>query len=121
MTELSFLIELFLIPDIPCTVRDLLVDRIREVEKNLAPRPQNMQVSWTAPSGSLPQAPSTLALMSKHGDIPQIAPVVMPAPEPVVQIAQTPATAAAMQSRNDAINAAISGKVDKTTGKPRKW
>lgn len=44
-----------------------------------------------------------------------------PEPQPVAVIAQTPAAQAAMASRQAAINASLSGKVDKETGRPRKF
>jgi hypothetical protein len=69
------------------------------------------------------QAPSTLAAMARHAD-PTLAvapPPEMPPVPTVEQIAQTPETAAAMNHRNETIANAIAGKIDKTTGRPRKW
>ncbi len=42
-------------------------------------------------------------------------------PIPVEQVAQTQAAAQAMNSRHQAIAESIAGKVDKVTGRPRKW
>jgi len=110
-TELSFLIDLLLNHKLPKSVRDLLSTRIKDVEANLniAPRMQR-------PQGPA-QAASTVALLEKHGPLPVIE---MP-PVPVENIAQTPETASAMISRNQAINDAISGKVEKGRTSPRKW
>lgn len=138
MTELSFLIDLFLIPDIPCNVRDMLVDRIKEVEEALtmthAVLPKSTMPITVAPmthfqpnqiSNFPPQAPSTIRLMAHHGTLPAGTPpyvdVPVTPPEPVAVIAQTQATAAAMASREAAIQASIAGKVDKVSGKPRKF
>lgn len=120
MTELSFLIELLLNHDLKSETKKAVAARIKEVEATLTPRP--MQVAQVPLPPALQKQPaSTLALMAKHGDIPNIPPPVMP-PVPVVeQIAQTPATAAAMNARNEAIQNAISGTVDKTKRSPRKW
>lgn len=122
LSELSFLIELLLNHPLSKETKDMVAARIREVEAALSSRPQTpMQVSWQPPAG-LQQAASTLAAMARHGDIPAVslAPV-MPAPEPVAVIAQTPQATAAMNSRNEAINQALAGKVDKVTGRPRKF
>lgn len=102
MTELSFLIELLLNHDLPKATKDLLATRIKEVESNLVAKPQQANAySYVPPPKILQQAPSTLAAMARHGDIPNIVPVPdMPAPEPVAVIAQTPATAAALESTN---------------------
>jgi hypothetical protein len=57
------------------------------------------------------QAPSTQkALLANPDLLPK-----------VEQIAQTPATMAAMASREQAIAESIAGKVDKVTGRPRKF
>jgi hypothetical protein len=128
MTELSFLIDLLLNHELPKPTKDLIASRIREVETRLVSTPSNewlkspaqlpMQVTLSGPK----QAPSTLALMAKHGDIPPVMPAPeMPPIEPVTQVAQTQATAAALSSRNSAIADAIAGKVDKVNGRPRKW
>lgn len=123
MTELSFLIELLLNHELSKITKDLIASRIKEVESNLVAKPmQQLTAHYIPPPSVLKQAPSTLALMAKHGDIPNLVPVPdMPVIPPVEQVAQTPATAAAMNSRNQAIAESISGKIDKTTGRPKKW
>ena len=121
MTELSFLIDLLLNHDLPAKTKHVIAERIKEVESNLVAKPIQQQIQYHVPNMPA-QAPSTLALMAKHGELPPIMPAPqMPAPEPVAVIAQTPATAAAMNHRNETIAQALSGKVDKTTGRPRKW
>jgi len=124
MSELGNYIELLLHHELKTETKDLLASWIKEVEVNLVSKPQGsqpMQVNWQPPGPK--QAASTLALMAKHGDIPNLVPAPdMPViPEPVVQIAQTPLAAAAMNSRNQAISESINGKIDKTTGRPKKW
>lgn len=127
MTELSFLIELLLNHDVPKVTKDLIAGRIKEVESKLQYVPSNAPgavnyMNIRPATGQ--QAASTLALMAKHGDLDPnvIVPVpAMPPVEPVVQIAQTPAAAVAMNSRNIAISESIAGKVDKQTGRPRKF
>lgn len=93
MTELSFLIELLLNHELPKETKKLIADRIKEVERNLTPianMPGNVQMfSGTPKLPPMPvqnmQAPSTLALMAKHGDIPASAvPPETPVPQPVV-------------------------------------
>ena len=130
MTELSFLIELLLNHDLPKATKDLLASRIKEVEEKLSNTMQPARPPIAAPisQNQFSQAPSTLAAMARHaqaGLIPPIevmpAPEMPPIPEPVAVIAQTPQAAAAINSRNSAIAASISGKVDKTTGRPKKW
>lgn len=127
MTELSFLIELLLNHELPKPTKDLIASRIKEVEGRLTQYPQSIPYMQAAQpvKTTLSQAPSTLALMAKYGDIvhstipipvPQMPPVI-----PVEQVAQTPATAAAMNSRNEAIAQALSGKPEKGATRPRKF
>lgn len=132
MTELSFLIELLLNHDLPKATKDLIASRIKEVEQKISapithiattgfitPTTDQLQIKMVP--GTY-QAPSTLAAMARHNGTTVSLPIVPePPPVPVETIAQTPATAAAMNSRNQAISDAISGKIDKTSGKPRKW
>jgi hypothetical protein len=123
MSELSFLIELLLNHDLQKVTKDLVASRIKEVEAAITSKPQPFYpTTFTAATIPMPQqAPSTLALMAKHGDLPPVPTPVMPPIEPVAQIAQTAATAAAMNSRHAAIAASIAGATDKTTGRPRKF
>lgn len=131
MTELTFLLELLLKHKLPLSTKAFVADRIKEVEGNLnarapihiaAPQPFVGQVK---PAAVAMQAPSMQRLMEKYPDlVPGEAPKpepIEPNPTPVAVVAQTPQTAAAMQSRAEAIAASMSGKVDKVTGRPRKF
>lgn len=126
MTELSFLIELLLNHDLPKVTKDLVAARIRTVEERLVAvpnMPSTTSRTMTVHAVSQ-QAPSTVAAMIRHGELPaatasQLPPI--PAPEPVEIIAHTPAAIAALQQRNNAISEALSGRVDKVAGKPKKW
>lgn len=124
MTELTFLIDLLLNHDLTKPTKDAIAMRIKDVEEQLTTHPQTK--FGPIPAVVQKQAPSTLALMAKHGDIPDIPKVEMPPVVPVEQIAQTPATQAALAARNQMINGAISGQIDQiNTGKnirgPKKW
>lgn len=123
MTELGCLIELLLNHELQKVTKDFIAARIKEVEANLVSKPQvQQQYTHTPVPPGQRQAQSTLALMAKHGDIPNMVPAPdMPVIEPVAVIAQTPQTAAAMNHRHETIAASIAGKVDKASGRPRKW
>ncbi len=130
MTELSFLIDLLLDHELQPMTKKAVADRIKVVEEGLTAVPYRATINTplgTIPGSGLPphlakQAPSTLALMAKHGDILAVAtPEMPPIEQPVTQVAQTPAAQAAMNSRNAAISQSISGKIDKVTGRPKKW
>lgn len=115
MTELSFLLELLMNHKLPKATKDLILKRVKEVEESLYAKPIPMQ-RYTGPA----QAASTLASFEKHGPLPSIEMPLMPA-GPVEQIAQTPATAAALLHRQETISNALSGKVGKGETSPRKW
>lgn len=117
MTELSFLIDLLMDHKLTKVTKDLIADRIRYVESNMQPHATPRPTHPSAPM----QAPSTLAALAKHGLLPPT-PIPMPeVPEPVEVIAHTPAAAAAMASRQQAIAESIAGKIDKVTGRPKKF
>jgi hypothetical protein len=127
MTELSFLIELLLEHDLKVETKKAVAARIKEVEGALQPVRIPYVQPVAQPLGVPPQAPSTLALMAKHGDlsmpIVQSAPVMPPIP---AVIAQTPQTAAALNARNEAIasslgSGAFTGKPEKGRTSPRKF
>lgn len=131
MSELSFLIELLLNHDLPKASKDLIASRIKEVEINLTANtslkyPPPINVTYVTPDKKTAQAPSTLAIMAKHGDLPEMAPAFIPPVEQVAQIAQTPAAAVALNARNEAISKAaaskpLAGKPDSGRTSPRKW
>lgn len=125
-SELSFLIDLLLNHKLSKPVRDLIADRIKEVETRYIPQSQHSaprEVSKTS------QAASTLALLAKHQNLP---PPQLPQASdqpslPVEQIAQTPEAVKALTDRAQAINDAVNGrnvmrsrdKMERTS--PRKW
>lgn len=121
MTELAFLLDLFLNHKLPMATKRAISDRIKEVEQRLsiplpgrvapAAMPQNI------PPHLVGQAPSTIAAMMKHPDLAS----PIPEPPPVAVIAQTPAAMAAVNARADAIAAGMSGKPEKGRTSPRKF
>lgn len=136
MTELSFLIDLLLNHELQKPTKDAIAVRIIEVEAQitcpavarvLSSASQITATSLPYPSG-VRQVQSTLDAMARHGEIGHTAPIIHPQqlppempPIPVEHIAQTQAAAQAMNSRNQAIAESIAGKIDKVTGRPRKF
>ncbi len=122
MTELAFLLELLLNHKLPRPTKVAVTERIKEVESKLL-SPRDVRSEIPAPSqGFIPphligQAPSTVAAMARH---PDLAAALEP-PQPVAVIAQTPAAQAAVAARQEAINSALSGKVEKGRTSPRKF
>jgi hypothetical protein len=133
MTELTFLVELLLNHKLPKATRDLVAARIKEVEAALPrqmtpihyPQPVTAQPYVTSGLSPVPQAASTLAAMARHAQNEPAGPIILapavPPVSPVAVIAQTPAAAAAINARNEAINSAISGKPEKGRTSPRKF
>lgn len=129
MTETSFLIELLLEHKLQKSTKDLIKQRIKELEQErpLAMRPAPMpHVATTLPNPTgVPQSASTLAALARQeAEQGKPAPIELaptPPPEPVAVIAQTPAAMAAMASRQQAISESIAGRVNKDTGRPRKF
>ncbi len=113
MSELSFLLDLMFNHKLPKSARDLVMARVKEVELG-----QRMIVAvdngpnYRAPP---PSAPSSRDVAQRHPDLVPVA------AQPVAVIAQTPQAVAAMNSRQIAINESLAGKVDKTSGRPRKF
>lgn len=130
MTELSFLIDLLLNHKLPKPTKEAVAERLKTVEANLmfAPMRSLPQAILPQPVGMPPQAQSTLAAMARHAAAANepypagVSPQVTPATDtPVAVIGQTPAAIAAMNSRQAAISAAISGKPEKGATRPRKF
>lgn len=126
MTELGFLVELFLNHKLSKSTKEAIAARIKEVEENSRNSPNIAIPAAPRQPANLPaQAPSTLAAMAKHGIISPDPSIPMPpieegqAPQQPVQVAQTLATALAMQSRTQAIQDSINGKM--TGDRPRKF
>ncbi len=122
-TELSFLLDLLLNHKLPKPTKDAVAERIKVVEEDMremfaasgirsAPIPQVQAVLDRAIAN---QAPSMQAIMARNPDL------VAAPPIPVENIAQTPAAQAAMASRQSAIAESMAGKVDKVSGRPRKF
>lgn len=66
-----------------------------------------------------PRAPTVMPSPRLSGDLSHIPAHI--ASDPVVEVGQTAAAQAALASRQQAIAESIAGKVDKTTGRPRKF
>lgn len=96
-------------------VEKLCLERIGEVEQSLRPMARNFTPAITPNSGpALHQAPSTIALMEKHG---------IPIPEPTTPgiAATNPITAQAIASRAAMMAQAASGVEDRGRTSPRKY
>lgn len=104
MTELQWLIQMLTKQKLSSPLKDLFIERIGEVESNLVPKAHGTMAS------SIPHA-STFGY-GGSGTLIQ---------NPVNQIAQTPAAAAALQQREEAIKAANSGKPEPGRTSPRKF
>lgn len=115
MTELSFLLDLLLNHKLPKVTRDAVAARIKEVEAIFISPGYIPNFAPIRSTGSN-QAPSMQAIMARNPDL-----MVAPAPEKVEIVAQTPAAVAALNSRQQAIAESMAGKVNKETGRPRKF
>lgn len=104
MTELTFLVELLLNHRLQKPTKDAVATRIKEVEAAIAQLPPQ------SPLRPLPAAVSSRDVAQRH---PEVAPVAI--------VAQTPAASAALASRQQAINESLAGKINKDTGRPRKF
>ena len=118
-TELSFLLDLLLNHPLQKGTKRAITARITEVEQSL---PWSTQVSLsspvsppviTTPSIAL-QAPSTQAILLANPDL------IPKATQPEI-IAKTPEAIKALESRQAAINAAITGTVEKGQTRPRRF
>lgn len=120
MRELSFLIELLVNHKLGKATKDLIVARIKEVEEIGTAVGVGPIARGLIPASIAGQAPSTQAILARNPDLipgsPTEAPVI-----PVEIIAQTPATAAAMQSRQQAIAMRAKGGLEPGASSPRKW
>lgn len=106
MTELTFLVELLLNHRLQKPTKDAVATRIKEVEAAIAQLP---------PQSPLRPMPAPAVVSSR--DVAARHPEVVP----VVAVAQTPAASAALASRQQAINESLAGKINKDTGRPRKF
>ena len=147
MTELSFLVDLLLNHKLAKATREAVAARIKEVETRMAsqqqmPAPAQVRNTFEVRGIQAPAVPAHLqgqsastiaAMMRQEANGTPVAPLV-PMPEPIVDpatppmaavpvtiIAQTPATAAALADRQNAIAQQISGKPEKGRTSPRKF
>lgn len=108
-TELSFLIEVLMNHKLPKPTKELVRTRIMYVESMMGlipPRPPMPRPEFQG------QAPSMQAIMARNPDL---------VAAPVAIVAQTPATAAALNSRQEAIGISLSGIPEKGRKSPRKF
>ncbi len=132
MTELSFLIDLLLNHKLPKATKDALAERIKGLSTTNVVVPVGAKIS---PAMLSNQVPSMQRIMERNPDLlPQqftgpphdqeqrdLEALQQRAPQPVAVIAQTPAAVAAINSRQQAISESMAGKVDKVSGRPRKF
>ena len=129
-TELIFLLDLLLNHKLSKPTKDMILERVKEVEARLSVPPIINSASAYMPSipnvmpivqTCAPQAASTLAALARHPDLLAVAQQPAAAPPTVAQVAQTAATAKALADRQATINQGISGKPVKGETRPRKW
>lgn len=126
-SELSFLLDLLLHQRMPLPIKELVAARIKEVEIALnAPTPVGELDGFTYKSpGYLAkerqvsiQAASTQAILDRN---PDLAAKAQQTYVPVEVIAQTPAAVAAINSRQQIMAEAMSGKPGKGETSPKKF
>ncbi len=123
MTELSFLLELLLEHKLGKPTKDAIKERIKKIEAFPSWTPPINQTSMRPTKTA--QSPSTQRIldeMANEGHVLSPEPqAIHEAPGMPVVIAQTPAAAAALAQRNEAIRIATSGKEEKGRSSPRKF
>lgn len=105
MTELSFLLDLLLNDKLSIIVKRKLTDRIKEIELRMIP-------SSVSVVPKMAQAPSTQKILDEMA----MHPLPTDPPQP-----QNAATAQALNSRQEAIRIAASGKPEVNRSSPRKF
>lgn len=126
MTELSFLIDLLLNQKLSKPVKDLIANRIREIESKVAPSSGQNRTSVPGPPAHLiGQAPSTIANWMKDNPSPMINAVpanIEPQAhsEPGILVASQ-AAAGAINARQQMIDQALSGKPAQGQASPPKF
>lgn len=123
MTELSFLIDLLLNEKLSKSAKEKVRERVSEVEKVFASATQFVRAPNPPPPppsviNGAPQAPSTVAAMQRQALVEGSAGVLSTLP---VVVAATPQATQAVQSRDTAINQALSGKPEPGRTSPRKF
>jgi hypothetical protein len=127
MSELSFLLDLLLNDKLSKPVREKITARVKEVEGLLSAGIVYSPVNTVNHRGvqQLPppkvingavQSPSTVAAMER-----QAAGLPSSLEEPAAVVVASVAAAQAIQSRNQALSAAISGKPEAGRTSPRKF
>lgn len=109
-SEIQFLLKILLEQKLNPAVKQLFLTRIGEVETSI--RSKGPVLSSYQPVVSNGQAASTQALLAKHG---------METPEVPGIVIASQAAAQAVQSRNQAIQQAVSGKAEPGRTSPRKF
>lgn len=103
MTEIQWLVDIMLHHKLPEAVKEKFISRIGEVEANYS-----KPVVRPIPPPMHAQTPSTQKILDEMA-------------QDTIQVAQTPAVAAALQSRQEAIKQAASGKPEPGRTSPRKF
>lgn len=112
MNELSFLVILLTKHTLDDETKEAVAERLIDISASFS-HTEKSPLSIPAPAPLLAsQVPSMQAIMARNPDL-----VTAPKPVAVENIAQTPATAAALASRS----AAMMGVTDPNTGRKRKF
>ena len=112
MNELSFLVILLTKHTLDDETKEAVAARLIDISATFSHTPQ-VSMAIPSPTAMLAsQVPSMQAIMARNPDL-----VTAPKPVAVENIAQTPATAAALASRS----AAMMGVTDPSTGRKRKF
>ena len=106
-SELSFLLDILLNHKLPPETKQLVADRIAEIEV------QYSMVNPQQPPQSFQQIPNK--------SYPRFSDIKEPKVLPLEQVAVTPAAQEALQSRQEAISQSLNGKVEKGRTSPRKY
>jgi hypothetical protein len=117
VTELSWLLDLLLNHKLPTKAKEHVVLRLNDLASRMTHGPiqvSPVQMPGPAIVNGAMQSPSFMASMAKHETGPTLA------LEPAM-VAATPATAIAMESRQQAIRQAQLGKPEPGRTSPRKF
>lgn len=115
MTELQWLIKILTQHKLPNILKDLFIERIGEVEINLVPKAHGSRpIVNFGPVTTSSQAPSTQKILDEMAQETEVQSQSLPT-------AHTPAAAAALRSRQEAIKAAASDKPEAGRTSPRKF
>ncbi len=119
MSEISFLLDLLLNEKLSKSVKQKITDRVKEIEAAWAKLP--LMAPPPRPIVGA-QSPSTIAALERQAAEGLLPPVPMPeVPAAPGVVAVTPQTVAAVNSRTQAINQALSGKAEPGRTSPRKF